>query len=146
MSAPRFPGAGRLERRRTLRRIAAVGALVVALLVSALLWPRQQAGGLRVATTDDARASGVVRGELRGQRVGDRVCFGVRGTAGPALLLLPRGWSADERRALLDPGGAPIARPGDTVLVTGEPRPVGRIDGCPGSGRVWAVAALVLPR
>lgn len=145
MSATHFPGVEKLRRRALIRRAVLLGGLLVLLLVSALLWPRQSTGPLSVPTSSaEPTASGVVRGELAAARQGDRVCFRVETDGGDALLLLPAGWSADAQRSLLDRSGSSVAQPGDTVLVTGDPGEVGTVPGCSGEGRVWAVASVAL--
>lgn len=145
MSATRFPGVEKLRRRALVRRVVLLGGLLVLLLVSALLWPRQTTGPLSVPTSAvEPAAAGVVRGELAASRQGGRVCFRVATDDGDALLVLPAGWSADEQRSLLDRSGSSVAQPGDTVLVTGAPGAVGEVPGCPGEGRVWTVATVAL--
>ncbi len=145
MTGTHFPGVRRLRRRSLIRRVVLLGALLGVLVLSALLWPRQQTGALRVPTTGaEPRTAGVVRGQLDASRQGDLVCFRVATDADDALLVLPTGWSADEQRALLDRSGAAVAQPGDTVLVTGTPGDVGSVPGCTGEGRVWAVASVSL--
>ena len=145
MSRTAFPGEARLRRRSLIRRAVLLGALLVLLIASALLWPRQQTGSLRVATTAaEPTAAGVVRGRLEAVRQGDRVCFRIATRTDDALLVLPTGWSADEQRALLDRSGSAVAQPGDTVLMTGTPGAVRALPGCTGEGRVWAVASVAL--
>ena len=145
MPPTEFPGLAWLRRRALVRRLALLGGLLVLLLGSALLWPRQQTGALTVPTTAaEPTASGVVRGTLAASRQGDRVCFRVATEDGAALLVLPDGWSADEQRSLLDRSGSSVAQPGDTVLVTGAPGAIGAVPGCAGEGRVWSVATVAL--
>ena len=63
---------------------------------------------------------------------------------GAAQLVLPPGWSASRARALLDPSGSVVAKPGDSVLVTGAPGRVGTVEGCATTGRIWSVATLAV--
>lgn len=130
-----------------MRRIALVAVLLAVLVASALLWPRQRTGALEVPTSDrPAAASGVVTGRLDATRDGDRVCFTVAADDGPALLVFPAGWGADAGLGLLDPTGVVVAPRGTVVRVVGEPGEVGRVSGCPGSGRVWTVSAVRFQR
>ena len=137
------PGVRRLRRRRLVLQGVLVGALLVVLLASALLWPRSARSALTVPTAGRAvEPTGVLSGRLAAQRVGDRVCFRVTGGAADAQLVLPAGWGAGAALDLREPGDQVVARPGDEVRVVGRPSAADRIDGCPGTERVWSVSDL----
>lgn len=132
-----------LRRRGLIRRAIAVGVLLVALVAVALLWPRPDTGGLRVATVSGQPApTGVLRGALSGTREGDRVCYSVPSDGSTAVLRFTDGWTADPRLGLRDPSGLVVAQPGDEVVLLGAPAAVGTAAGCPTRGRVWTVTSV----
>ena len=123
--------------------VVLLAVLLVMLVVSALLWPRQRPGALRVPTSDRvASTSGAVSGILAATRVGNLVCFAVRHDGATSPLVLPRGWGSDDRLDLLDPTGFAAAQVGDRVKVTGSPGPSGTAPSCPDRGRLWTVASV----
>lgn len=133
----------RLRRRSTVRQGVLVAALLIALALSALLWPRQRADVLPVPTSGRAAAAaGVVAGRLSAERWADRVCFAVTAASGTMPLVLPSGWAANESQGLVDPSGVVVGRPGAVVRVVGEPGSIGTAPGCPQRGRVWRVSAI----
>ena len=137
------PGLDRVRRRRLVLRLALLAGLVVVLIGSALLWPRQRVDVLRVPTTGgDTSPSGVVAGRVAASRDGDLVCYSVAAPSGTALLVFPQGWAADRQLGLLDPSGTVLANRGDDVVVTGRPGALGAVPGCTGTGRVWTVSSL----
>jgi len=137
--------AGRARRRRRVRLVAALGALVVALAAAALLWPRPSSGALRVPVVERAPTpGGVLRGTLAADRDGDLVCYTMRTAAGTAVLRFPPGWSADERLGLRDASGGVVAQPGSAFTMLGAPAGVGSVPGCTARGRIWTVTSVDL--
>lgn len=123
-----------------------VGALLVALVVGALLWPRPTPGGLSVATAPgETEPAGVLQGSLDADRAGDRVCYSLPTRGSTAVLRFPAGWSADARLGLRDPAGLVVAQPGDRVVLLGTPAAVGALPGCSTRGRIWTVTSVRLP-
>ena len=136
----------RLRVRRIRRLILAVGVLLLALVVVALLPQGLHRGALTVATAHSAGdASGVVQGRVSATRSGDRACFGLAAAQGPVLLVFPPGWSADPSLRLLDTAGQTRLRPGAVMAFLGAPGAVGTVPGCSGTGRIWTVTDVRLP-
>ncbi|MGT2427319.1 hypothetical protein [Amnibacterium kyonggiense] len=138
------PAADRDRRRRRTVRAAVLVALVLALVGTALLWPRPTPGALTVATGEQVDPSGVVQGRLSAVRAGDRVCYSVATASGTAVLRFVPGWSADERLGLRDTSGGVVAQPGDTVRALGLPGSIGTVDGCAVRGRTWTVTSILI--
>jgi hypothetical protein len=137
-----------MRARRTRRLQLIIGVLVLALVAVALLPQGRHAGGLAVATSERSAGrppSGVAQGAVTATRSGDRVCYSVSATQGRVLLVLPPGWSADDRLRLLDDAGGTRVRPGARMAFLGSPGPVGTVPGCSGTARIWFVSDVRLP-
>jgi hypothetical protein len=134
--------AEKARRRRRTARIAGLVLLVLALLATALLWPKPSRGALSVASVSTADPTGVVRGVLAASRSGDRVCYAVTAHGTTAVLRFVQGWSADSRLGLRDPSGGVVAQPGDTLVLLGAPGSVGTVAGCSQPGRIWTVTGI----
>ena len=138
----------RMRARRLRRLLLIIGVLVLVLLGVALLPQGQHRGTLSVATVDGGAGqapTGVAQGVVTATRSGDRACFAVAAAQGRVLLVLPPGWSADDRLQLLDDAGQTRVRPGATMAFLGSPGAVGRVPGCSGTGRIWTVTDVRLP-
>jgi hypothetical protein len=141
--------ARRLRARRIRRLLVALGALVVALVVVALVPQGNARGGYAVPTDPRiggaVQTVGVVQGRLAAERRGDRVCYSVATPQGPRLLVLPPGWTADARLALRDASGGLRARPGATMAFLGAPAGSGTVPGCAATGVRWDTTDVRLP-
>ncbi|HEV7624818.1 MAG TPA: hypothetical protein VGO26_11820 [Amnibacterium sp.] len=138
----------RLRVQRVRRLLLIIGVLVLALGGVALLPQGQHRGTFRVATSDRNAGhgpTGVVQGRVTATRSGDRVCFSVAAAQGRVLLVLPRGWSADDRLRLLDDAGQALVPPGAVMAFLGAPGSIGTVAGCTGEGRIWYVTDVRLP-
>lgn len=145
MSGQFFPGVQRMRRRSLMRRALLGAVLLVALIVFAVLWPRPTPGGLSVVTAaDTAGATGALRGDLAGVRVGDRVCFSITVRGVTSVLRFPEGWSSDPDLGLRDRSGTVAAVPGSEVTLIGTPGRVGVLPGCTERGRIWTISQLRL--
>jgi hypothetical protein len=146
VSGQYFPGVDRIRRRALVVRLVVLAALVVVLVLTVVLWPKPERGGLQVATVAGAvEPTGVLQGKLVASRDGDNACYSitVRGTT--SVLQFVDGWSAEQKLALVDPSGAVVAQPGATVILLGKPGAVGSVAGCGGSGRIWSITSAQLP-